>query len=96
METGKQRKPDKDNNESCGKDDLSNEDQKKIISHKEKKEKTSSRRLWQTVEDKAIIDLVGKHGAQKWTIISKKLEEDYNINGRSAKQCRERYCFINK
>jgi Myb-like DNA-binding domain len=35
-------------------------------------------------EDEMIIDLVGKHGAQKWAFIASQLP------GRIGKQCRER------
>ena len=58
-----------------------------------KKQKFGSftRRLWNDVEDEAIIELVSKYGIRKWTLISKKLQEEYHIYGRSGKQCRERY-----
>jgi hypothetical protein len=57
-----------------------------------KKQKFGSftRRLWNDVEDEAIIELVSKYGIRKWTLISKKLQEEYHIYGRSGKQCRER------
>jgi hypothetical protein len=49
-----------------------------------------TRRLWNAEEDSAISSLVSEHGIKKWTLISKKLNEDYGIKGRSGKQCRER------
>jgi len=52
-----------------------------------------TRRLWDSEEDQAIIKLVKKHGIRKWTLISRKLQEEYQIHGRSGKQCRERYFF---
>lgn len=50
-----------------------------------------TRRLWNEHEDEAITNLIKKFGIKKWTLISRKLQEDYQIYGRSGKQCRERY-----
>ncbi len=50
-----------------------------------------SRRLWTKEEDVAITQLVGRYGIRQWAIISKEIQEQYNIRGRSGKQCRERY-----
>ena len=57
-----------------------------------KKQKCGSftRRLWSDDEDDAIMGLVQKYGIRKWTLISRKLQEEYQIYGRSGKQCRER------
>lgn len=55
-----------------------------------KKLKAFTRRLWMTEEDDAIGKLVEKYGVKKWTLISKKLQEEYRIPGRTGKQCRER------
>ncbi len=49
-----------------------------------------TRRLWTEEEDDAITTLVEEHGIRKWTLISKKLHDQYHICGRSGKQCRER------
>jgi len=49
-----------------------------------------SRRLWNSKEDEAIENLVKKYGDKKWTLIAKKLDEEYSIIGRTGKQCRER------
>lgn len=49
-----------------------------------------SRRLWNQEEDEAISKLVDKYGYKRWTLISKQLEVEYNIIGRTGKQCRER------
>jgi hypothetical protein len=58
---------------------------------KEKRKlKTFTRRLWGDEEDKAIAKLVKKYGIKKWTLISRKLQEEHQIYGRSGKQCRER------
>eukprot|EP01022_Parablepharisma_sp_SALTPOND_P034023 TRINITY_DN902_c0_g1_i2.p2 TRINITY_DN902_c0_g1~~TRINITY_DN902_c0_g1_i2.p2 ORF type:complete len:263 (+),score=32.00 TRINITY_DN902_c0_g1_i2:1061-1849(+) len=58
-----------------------------------KKPKSGSftRRLWNDLEDQAIRNLVSKYGIKKWTLISKRLQEEYHIYGRSGKQCRERW-----
>ena len=50
-----------------------------------------SRRLWVKEEDDAITDLVNNYGDKKWTLISRKLQDQYHIYGRYGKQCRERY-----
>ena len=47
------------------------------------------RRPWDEDEDKAISELVKKYGPTRWSLIAKKLEEVYNIQGRTGKQCRE-------
>ncbi|EAS07453.2 Myb-like DNA-binding domain protein (macronuclear) [Tetrahymena thermophila SB210] len=49
------------------------------------------RRAWSDDEDKAIRDLVNTFGIKKWTIVAQKMEELYNLSGRSGKQCRERW-----
>lgn len=40
---------------------------------------------WTKEEDEKIVDLVKKHGAQKWSLISQ------SVPGRIGKQCRERW-----
>lgn len=52
---------------------------------------TFTRKLWNDEEDDAILSLVQTYGIRRWTLISKKLQENYHIHGRSGKQCRERY-----
>lgn len=42
-------------------------------------------------EDRAIKELVEKFGIKKWTIVAQKMEESYELQGRSGKQCRERW-----
>jgi len=49
------------------------------------------RRAWSEIEDKAIRELVDKYGIRKWTVVAQKMEEVYRLNGRSGKQCRERW-----
>ena len=46
---------------------------------------------WSIKEDKAIIDLVSKHGTGNWTIIANEMSNIYNFKNRSGKQCRERW-----
>lgn len=53
-----------------------------------------TRRLWTDREDEAIVNLTERYGVKKWTLIAKKLQDEYQIHGRSGKQCRERYSFI--
>jgi len=64
--------------------------QKKKKTKERRKLKTFTRRLWGDEEDKAIAKLVKKYGIKKWTLISRKLQEEHQIYGRSGKQCRER------
>ncbi|OMJ81763.1 hypothetical protein SteCoe_17705 [Stentor coeruleus] len=49
------------------------------------------RKPWCSSEDEAIRALVVINGTQQWAIIAKRLETEYNIKGRSGKQCRERW-----
>ena len=32
-----------------------------------------------------------KYGVRKWAIVAEKMETDYELEGRSGKQCRERW-----
>jgi len=64
--------------------------QKKRKTKERRKLKTFTRRLWGDEEDRAIAKLVKKYGIKKWTLISRKLQEEHQIYGRSGKQCRER------
>jgi len=43
------------------------------------------RKAWTDIEDKAITELVNKYGIRKWTIVAIKMEEDFNLKGRSGK-----------
>lgn len=73
--------------------DLSRQHKKPQIKRKAKEKrklKTFTRRLWGDDEDRAIAKLVKKYGIKKWTLISRKLQEEHQIYGRSGKQCRER------
>lgn len=49
------------------------------------------RKIWSTEEDDALKYLREQEGINKWSIIAKKLGELYNMEGRTGKQCRERY-----
>jgi hypothetical protein len=40
---------------------------------------------WSAAEDKKVIEMVGKYGLKKWSVIAKHLQ------GRLGKQCRERW-----
>ncbi|CAM9681794.1 unnamed protein product, partial [Choristocarpus tenellus] len=50
-----------------------------------------SRRIWTDEDDAAITELVVKHGTGSWSVIQERLFLDYGIQGRSGKQCRERW-----
>lgn len=49
------------------------------------------RRPWTPDEDFAIKSLVEEFGLKKWSVVSEKLAERFNIKHRSGKQCRERW-----
>jgi Myb-like DNA-binding domain len=49
------------------------------------------RRPWTRVEDEAIKGLVKENGTQQWAVIAEKLNKSLNTQGRSGKQCRERW-----
>lgn len=49
------------------------------------------RKLWSDKEDEAITKLVGIIGECNWGTIAERMEKEYNIKGRTGKQCRERW-----
>ncbi|OMJ75502.1 hypothetical protein SteCoe_25351 [Stentor coeruleus] len=49
------------------------------------------RKPWGLEEDDAIKCLAEEFGTKEWTLIAKMLVTRYNIRGRTAKQCRERW-----
>jgi len=64
---------------------------KKVGKKTTRKYSSFIRRLWTDKEDKAILKLTKEYGVKNWTLVAKKLQEEYHIYGRSGKQCRERY-----
>ncbi|CAK9103512.1 Transcriptional activator Myb (Proto-oncogene c-Myb) [Durusdinium trenchii] len=52
---------------------------------------TADRRAWSREEDQAIRNLVKVLGTKSWSDVSTQLKTDYNIEGRTGKQCRERW-----
>jgi hypothetical protein len=58
------------------------------IKHKGKGYK---RKLWTKSEDVAIIKLVKEIGECNWGFIAERMNTDYQIKGRTGKQCRERW-----
>ncbi|GAB9477998.1 Rni-like protein, partial [Globisporangium polare] len=46
---------------------------------------TAVKRSWLPYEDRRVADLVARYGAQKWSVIAS------HIDGRTGKQCRERW-----
>ena len=51
----------------------------------------TKRRSWAQIEDDAIRQLVEQLGIKQWTLVAKKLQEQYQLGGRTGKQCRERW-----
>lgn len=49
------------------------------------------RKPWTASEDEAIKELVRTHGVRQWTKIAELLQSQFQIVGRSGKQCRERW-----
>lgn len=63
----------------------------RTLENKRRRSGTFTRRHWTRQEDDAISELINKHGMKKWSVIAKKLKEDFGVLGRSGKQCRERW-----
>ena len=42
-------------------------------------------------EDNILSELVGKYGSKNWTLISRLMRKNFEIQKRSGKQCRERW-----
>ena len=59
--------------------------------HRQKMRQGFTRRHWSQSDDDAIIATVKRHSTKNWSMISKKLEEEFGIKDRSGKQCRERW-----
>lgn len=49
------------------------------------------RRPWTDVEDETIKKLVKENGTQQWAVIAERLNKALKFQGRSGKQCRERW-----
>ncbi|CAI2360938.1 unnamed protein product [Moneuplotes crassus] len=58
---------------------------------KKKKGKSFKRKLWSKEEDTAITNLVKEIGECNWGKIAERMSTDYDIKGRTGKQCRERW-----
>jgi hypothetical protein len=52
---------------------------------------SQSRNNWSTEEDEIIREFVMAQGLKKWTKIAKAIHEQLGIDGRTGKQCRERW-----
>ena len=52
---------------------------------------SGDRRVWSQQEDGAIRDLVMRYGTRSWSVIAEHIVSDYSIEGRTGKQCRERW-----
>ncbi len=50
-----------------------------------------NRRMWSPEEDHTLRLLREEKSLKKWSVIARKMETDYNLPGRTGKQCRERY-----
>lgn len=48
-------------------------------------------RVWTPEEDDAIRHLVAKYGTKTWSIIAEQIVKEFGIEGRTGKQCRERW-----
>jgi hypothetical protein len=49
------------------------------------------RRVWTPEEDEAIRKLVEKYGTKTWSVIAEQIVKEFGIDGRTGKQCRERW-----
>jgi hypothetical protein len=52
------------------------------------------RKVWSADEDKILKFLKEERGEKKWSVIAKIMGEEFNVPGRTGKQCRERYGFF--
>ena len=52
---------------------------------------SNRRRPWDREEDEALAVLVDQYGPKHWALVARKLSEVYEYDGRSGKQCRERW-----
>lgn len=52
---------------------------------------TGDRRAWSNDEDEAIRTLVTTYGTKSWSVIANHIKNDFDITGRTGKQCRERW-----
>lgn len=51
----------------------------------------NDRRAWNEEEDNVIRRLVSKHGIRQWTKVAQEMDTKFHLEGRSGKQCRERW-----
>ena len=49
------------------------------------------RKVWTSDEDVILKNIVTAGKSQKWSEIAKVMDVEHNIQGRTGKQCRERY-----
>ena len=47
--------------------------------------------MWTPEEDEAIRKLVEKYGTKTWSVIAEQIVKEFAIDGRTGKQCRERW-----
>lgn len=47
--------------------------------------------MWTPEEDEAIRKLVEKYGTKTWSVIAEQIVLEFGIDGRTGKQCRERW-----
>lgn len=47
--------------------------------------------MWAQEEDDAIRALVEKYGTKTWSVIAEQIVKEHAIEGRTGKQCRERW-----
>ena len=64
---------------------------KKRSKHLKRENLAKKRRPWSIKEDAAICHLVSENGVKQWTLIAENLNKQFNISGRTGKQCRERW-----
>nr|ABC96074.1 EMYB6 [Euplotes aediculatus] len=74
---------------------ISDEEYLEVVSDddtkKRKKGKVFKRKKWTEEEDLAISQLVGEIGECNWGTIAERMSKEFNIKGRTGKQCRERW-----
>ena len=52
------------------------------------------RKVWSSEQDNVLKYLKEELKIQKWSIIARKMVEEYSMPGRTGKQCRERFMLF--
>ena len=51
----------------------------------------AERKIWTQEEDRVLLEIIQVRKIKKWSAIARCMETEYNLFGRTGKQCRERW-----